>query len=92
MSKDSIESGWVEDEVNKGFAEERRRSAGSGRDVTVLIPVAIDDTFRHTTRPWAVKLRDSRYIQDFTSWKDPGAYRKSFERLLKALKLEQARV
>jgi hypothetical protein len=37
LSKSSIESEWVEDEVNKAFAEERERGG------TILFPIRIDD-------------------------------------------------
>jgi len=37
LSEHSIKSDWVEDEVSKAFAEERRR------DQTVLFPVRLDD-------------------------------------------------
>ena len=35
-------------------------------------------------KPWAAKLR-ARHIGDFTRWSDRGAYRKTFERLLRDL-------
>ena len=37
LSQHSIRSAWVEDEVKKAFAEERRRKA------KILFPVRIDD-------------------------------------------------
>jgi hypothetical protein len=42
LSKNAIASDWVEDEVTKGFAEERRRNQ------LVLFPVRIDDTVMKT--------------------------------------------
>jgi hypothetical protein len=59
LSKASIASDWVEDEVNKAYAEERERKE------TVLFPIRIDDAVMTTTEPWARKLRDQRNIGDF---------------------------
>jgi hypothetical protein len=80
LSKSSIESEWVEDEVNKAFAEERERGG------TILFPIRIDDEVMTTPKPWARKLRDQRNIGDFQRWKKPEAYQKSFDWLLRYLK------
>ncbi len=79
LSENSIASDWVEDEVNKAFAEERDRKQ------LVLFPVRIDDAIMQTSEPWARKLRDQRNIGDFRKWKDHDAYQKSLERLLRDL-------
>jgi TIR domain/Pentapeptide repeats (8 copies) len=79
LSENSIASDWVEDEVNKAFAEERDRKQ------LVLFPVRIDDTVMTTSEPWARKLRDDRNIGDFRKWKDHDAYQKALERLLRDL-------
>jgi hypothetical protein len=80
LSKSSIESEWVEDEVNKAYAEERSRKQ------VVLFPVRIDNAVMSTAEPWAVKLRDQRNIGDFQRWREPAEYQKSLERLLRDLK------
>jgi len=82
LSRHSINSEWVEDEVNKAFAEERRRKQ------TVLFPIRIDQTMMKTEEPWAVKLRDNRNIGDFSRWKNHEGYQKAFERLLRDLKAD----
>lgn len=79
----SIESEWVEDEVNKALAEERERKN------IVLFPVRIDDAVMVTEEPWARRIRDSRNIGDFTRWKDHDAYKAAFQRLLKDLSIAQ---
>jgi hypothetical protein len=79
MSKNSIDSDWVEDEVQKAFAEERDRKQ------LVLFPVRIDDAVMETPEAWARRLRDQRNIGDFRRWKDHDAYKESFERLLRDL-------
>jgi len=80
LSKASIESNWVEDEVTKAFSEERQRNT------TVLFPIRIDDAVFSTTEAWAVKLRDNRNIDGFRDWKKKSNYRKSLDRLLRDLK------
>jgi hypothetical protein len=84
LSEASIASDWVEDEVTKGFAEERRRS------VTILVPVRIDESVFATKEVWAIKLRDNRNIGDFRNWKDHDAYQKTLVRLLRDLRVEPA--
>jgi uncharacterized protein YjbI with pentapeptide repeats len=79
LSKNSIESDWVEDEVQKAFAEERDRKE------LVLFPVRIDDAVMETPEPWARKFRDQRHIGDFRRWKDHDAYKQSFERVVRDL-------
>ena len=85
LSENSIASEWVEDEVTKAFAEERRRGG-----ITVLIPVRLDDAVFATKEPWACKLRDNRYIRKFRGWKQHDAYRKELARLLGDLQVETA--
>ena len=80
LSKASLDSDWVEDEVTKAYAEERSRKE------VVLFPIRIDNTVKSTAEPWAVKLRDQRNIGDFRQWKKPAGYQKSLERLLRDLK------
>ena len=84
LSKNAIESDWVEDEVTKAFAEERTRKQ------LVLFPVRLDDAVMKTTEAWAGKLRDNRNIGDFRRWKDHDAYQKALERVLRDLKVAQA--
>jgi hypothetical protein len=84
LSKAAIASEWVEDEVNKAYAEERSRKE------VVLFPICIDGTVMCTDEPWAVKLHDQRNIGDFRQWKNPARYQKSLERLLRDLKASGA--
>jgi hypothetical protein len=83
LSKNSIGSDWVEDEVTKAFAEERTRKR------LVLFPIRLDDTMMRTTKAWAVKLRAARIIGNFRKWKDHDADRKALEQMLRDLKVAQ---
>lgn len=83
LSEGALDSEWVEDEVTKAFAEERRR------EELVLFPVRLDDAVIESKEPWAGKLRDNRNIGDFTHWKKHEAYKETFERVLRDLKAKQ---
>ena len=85
LSKASLASDWVEDEVSKAYAEERSRKN------VVLFPIRIDNAVMSTAEPWAVKLRDQRNIGDFRQWKKPAEYQKSLERLLRDLNASSAK-
>jgi hypothetical protein len=85
LSENSIASDWVEDEVQKAFAEERDRKQ------LVLFPVRIDDAVMKTPEPWARKLRDQRNVGDFRRWKDHDAYKQSFERVVRDLTVPSAK-
>jgi uncharacterized protein YjbI with pentapeptide repeats len=87
LSENSIASQWVEDEVEAALEEERKRTDRR----TILFPVRIDDAVLHTDRSWARAIMRTRHIGDFSRWKEHGAYRKSFERLLRDLKPELER-
>jgi hypothetical protein len=80
LSKSSIDSDWVENEVSAAYAEERSRKQ------VVLVPIRIDNTVMSTTEPWARMLREQRNIGDFRQWKKPTEYQKSLDRLLRDLK------
>jgi len=80
LSKQSIESEWVEKEVETAFEEERRRKE------TVLFPIRVDDDIMKTDEAWAADIRRTRHIGDFLQWKNHDAYRKVFDELLRELK------
>jgi len=84
LSEHSIDSDWVETEVQAALEKERQRKQ------TVLFPIRLDNAVWDTERAWAAKLRRERNIGDFSCWKDHDAYQKAFERLLRDLKAENA--
>jgi uncharacterized protein YjbI with pentapeptide repeats len=82
LTEHSINSEWVEDEVEAAYEQERQRGK------TVLFPIRLDSAVTDTDKAWASKLRRSRHIGDFTQWKDHDAYQKAFDRLMRDLKAE----
>jgi hypothetical protein len=82
LSEHSINSAWVEKEVETAFEEENERKQ------TVLFPVRLDEAVMETDQAWAADIRRTRHIGDFCRWKEHDAYQQAFERLLRDLKAE----
>ena len=80
LSEHSIESTWVETEVETALEEEAARST------TVLFPVRLDDAVLETKKPWAGHLRRTRHLGDFTGWQHHATYRPALDRLLRDLR------
>jgi hypothetical protein len=84
LSGHSINSSWVEDEVETAFEEEIWRKK------TVLFPIRLDDTVMEAEQAWAAKIRRTRHIGDFSRWKAHDSYQQAFDRLLRDLKASEA--
>ena len=82
LSKDSVASGWVEQEVKTALAREKKEKR------TLLFPVRVDRAVFDSPFDWAIEIRHERNIGDFTRWKNHDDYQKAFTRLLRALKTE----
>lgn len=79
LSKNSIESEWVEKEVETAMERERQQKR------TILFPIRLDDTVLSVESGWAADVRRSRNVGDFRRWKSHDAYSRVFERLLQDL-------
>ncbi len=80
LSRNSISSAWVEEEVGAALARERQEQR------EVLFPIRIDDAAMGTTEGWAEALRHSRHIGNFAGWRNYDLYSKGFQRLVRDLK------
>jgi uncharacterized protein YjbI with pentapeptide repeats len=80
LSKTSVASQWVEQEVETALARERQQGT------TILFPVRIDNTVMTLETGWPALIRNTRSIGDFRRWKTHDVYQKAFERLLRDLK------
>ena len=78
LSKYSINSDWVEQEVETAFEKERKY----GR--TLLVPIAIDSEVYETNKSWAATIRRTRHIGDFREWNTKQKYQTSLKQLLSA--------
>lgn len=82
LSKHSIASDWVEQEVEAALEEESKHKK------LKLFPIRLDETVMNTDQAWAATIRRTRLIGNFSQWKDHDAYQQAFERLLRDLKAE----
>jgi len=80
LSNHSVRSNWVREEVESCLERENREGRG------LLFPVRLDDAIMNTEEAWAASIRRQRHIGDFSAWKDPEAYWKGLDRLLRDLK------
>jgi uncharacterized protein YjbI with pentapeptide repeats len=82
LSKDSLDSDWVEHEVRTARSLEKELK----RDV--LCPVALDDDWKSNS--WAKRIMEQimEYnILDFSGWKDNTEFEGTFHKLIDGLKL-----
>jgi hypothetical protein len=84
LSRHSVTSRWVEDEVEKAFGEE------IDRDAIVIFPISIDDAVMGSTKAWAEKIRLMRHIGDFKSYMNKRAYGKALKRLMVDLRRQES--
>jgi hypothetical protein len=80
LSDHSVNSSWVETEVESALERERRE----GR--LMLFPVRVDGAVMDAGKAWAADVRRHRHIADFTDWKNYDAYQRAFQRLLRDLR------
>ena len=85
LSKTSVASQWVEQEVETALARERQQGT------TILFPVRIDNTVMTLETGWPALIRNTRNIGDFRRWKMHDVYQKAFDRLLRDLKAEDSK-
>jgi hypothetical protein len=85
LSEHSVESNWVEYEVETALAKET-----NGKP-TVLFPIRLDDTVMGSSTSWAAHIKNTRHIGDFTKWKSHNDNQKAFKPLLHDLKAEPKR-
>jgi hypothetical protein len=81
LSKSSLSSAWVENEVKKALAEERKKRR------VVLMPLQVDDSVRDADTPWVGTVRENRVIGDFRGWEDTTRYDKALQALIRDLKI-----
>lgn len=80
LSENSINSQWVEQEVEKAFERERKE------DRLVLFPISIDRKIFESSIGWASFLRNTRNIAFYNNWTDPNDFAKVTTRIVQDLK------
>jgi hypothetical protein len=82
LSKHSVVSQWVEQEVETALAREREQKTPT------LFPIRIDNTVMTLKKGWPALIHNTRDIGDFRRWKTTyGVYQKAFDGLLHDLKV-----
>lgn len=82
LSRSSIQSQWVQQEVETALARERDQSR------KVLFPIRLDNTVMRVASGWPALIRNTRFIGDFREWRSPDKYKMAFDRLLRDLRSE----
>jgi len=85
LSRHSLASQWVEQEVETALEKEREENC------MVLFPIRLDKAIMDVKGTWPALIRNTRNIGDFTRWKEHDAYQKALERLLRDLKAEASK-
>jgi uncharacterized protein YjbI with pentapeptide repeats len=80
LSEHSVNSQWVEQEVETALRREREENA------TVLFPVRLDDAAFSVKAGWPALITNTRNIGDFRKWKEHDMFQATFGRLLRDLK------
>lgn len=80
LSKHSVASDWVEQEVETALERERKEKR------LVLIPIRLDDAVMDVGGGWPALIKNTRNIGDFRRWKNHDSYSKSFAKLVRDLK------
>jgi len=76
LSKNSINSHWVEKEVETAFEIEAIENK------QIIFPITIDDTVFKIDDGWAADIRRTRHIGDFRKWRKDYEYIKAMKHLV----------
>ena len=82
LSKESVQSDWVEFESRKARELEKKLNRH------VICPVALDDSWKTCSWPERLRQQIEEYnILDFSQWQDSTFFKKQFSKLLKGLNI-----
>ena len=76
LSKFSVESPWIQKEVEAALEEEHNLNRA------ILFPVRLDNGRVDAEKEWLVSLQKTHQIYDFSAWENWEAYYTQFNRLL----------
>lgn len=83
-SENSLNSWWVNDEIEKILAKERQLTKKYGKQYNLLIPIKIDD-YVHSWDSHYKTIIEQRSIGDFKNWNSKDQFEKSIAHLMKGL-------
>lgn len=82
LSKTSVASQWIEQEVATALEKEREQGC------EVLFPIRLDNTVMNLRSDWPALIKNTRHIGNFSGWANPSDYEKAFTRLLNDLRMD----
>jgi TIR domain len=82
LSEHSVESVWVESEVETAFEKERQQKR------LMLFPIRLDDAVMQTRYAWAAEIRRTGNIADFRGWTQSASYQQGLDGLLRDLQVQ----
>ena len=82
LSKFSVESPWIQKEVEAAIEQERNCKR------KVLFPVRLDNGLMDAEKDWLEGLQKTHHIYDFTAWQQWEAYYMEFSQLVEDLKTD----
>ena len=89
-SKASLNSVWVNRELEKAIQKEAKLWKERGKETPVLIPVSLDDTLFEWNGHWASELT-RRHAADFAGWEtDSAKYEECLNRVVRALRVDDS--
>ncbi len=80
LSQHSVESDWVEKEVETAMEWERSQKR------LVIFPVRLDDSVMEIEDGWPADIRRARNIGNFCNWQNPDGYQITLNRVLRDLR------
>ena len=89
LSQASVNSDWVETEVETALEKEQNIKTEDNPRPIVLFPIRLDSATQKSKLPWVRKIRRERHITDFSAWKDHDKYKKALDKLLADLKASE---
>lgn len=88
-SEASLNSWWVENEIETAFEKERELRKLRGEPVLALIPLDLDGYLHSDAYQSGYKAEvRSRFAPDFSAWKDHDAFERQVEAVIRALRTE----
>ncbi len=89
LSHNSVESQWVEVEVETALEKERKLKELHLKH-EVLFPLRLDNSILQLYIGWAADIKRARNIGDFCNWQDHDSYVKELKRLLRDLQMKDS--
>ena len=87
-SKESLNSWWVEEELDRIFEKERKYRNEKGKKHRLLIPVTIDNTLFESNESRSKSIR-KRIVGDFKEWDNEEKFDVSLNQLIESLDVDR---